>query len=391
VALDVIEDRFWIAFVDPDSPVIEREAELLAGAMQDLAMPAEQGSNGILINWRKYERKQRRYLELKSKFLSELASSPQQVTLDQIWDGDGHNQNAALTVMRHFDSATVIKGWVGGDPKTAWVLGYALLERIHYLLVAGFDVFGNIGHQLQSRLYMDFLRMEAESNFISFLPKLRRRAVVDSWYRDTSNEVKDHVYGKLARFDAETGVKFTSARPELELYQQLSERLDKVLAKEHALAAEPDVELRDALAPIASLSGFSASRLPETSFLELRREHGTARYFTIIRDSAHTNVAHLFREDKRRKPDEDQLTVLRGFVGAYPNALFSIDQRQLSEFVKALEQLKSAEAYDTLRERFGVRRTDARFWELSDRMHEAYRDLAPLEAGLFDYNRLDGR
>ncbi|HEY6877454.1 MAG TPA: fatty acid cis/trans isomerase, partial [Polyangiales bacterium] len=345
VALDVIDDRFWVAFVDPESPVVAREAELLAGAMPDLALPAEQGSNGILINWRKYARKQRRYLKFKSEYLTQLASSPAQVTLAQIWDGDGHNQNAALTVMRHFDSATVIKGWVGGPPKTAWVIGYALLERIHYLLVAGFDVFGNIGHQLHSRLYMDFLRMEAESNFLNFLPSARRRPLVDAWYRDTSNEVKDHVYGKLARLDQETGLKFTTNRPELELYEQLSAKLDPVLDKHHALGEEPEPGLREGLAPIALLSGYAASRMPETSFLELRREHGAPRYFTILRDTGHTNVAHLFREDARLVPEEDQLTLLRGFVGAYPNALFSVDERELPEFVLALQHLDSAEAY----------------------------------------------
>jgi Fatty acid cis/trans isomerase (CTI) len=391
VALDVIEDRFWIVFVSPDSPAVQRETELLSGAMSDLALPAEQGSNGILINWRKYERRQRRYLDMKSKFLSQLVSSPRDVTLTQIWDGDGDNQNAALTVMRHFDSATVVKGFVGGDPKTAWVVGYALLERIHYLLVAGFDVFGNIGHQLHSRLYMDFLRMEAETNFLSFLPKARRRPLVDAWYRDASDEVKSHVYGKLARFEPETGIQFNTDRPELELFDLLSAHLNKVLDRTHGLGEEPDPALREALSPIALLGGRSASRMPETSYLEVRREHGTPRYFTILRDTSHTNVAHLFRESARLRPDEDQLTLLRGFVGAYPNALFSVAERELGAFVLALRELHSAEAYDTMRERFGVRRTDPRFWELSDRMLEAYRDMEPLESGLFDYNRLDGR
>ena len=61
------------------------------------------------------------------------------------WQGEGHNDNAALTIFRHFDSATVVKGFVGQAPKTMWVLDYSLFERIHYLLVAGFDVYGNVG------------------------------------------------------------------------------------------------------------------------------------------------------------------------------------------------------------------------------------------------------
>jgi hypothetical protein len=60
------------------------------------------------------------------------------------------------------------------------VIGYPLLERFHWLLVAGFDVCSNVGHQWLSRLYMDFLRMEGEFNFLSFLPSEQRLAVRDS-------------------------------------------------------------------------------------------------------------------------------------------------------------------------------------------------------------------
>lgn len=391
VALDVIEDRFWITFVDPESPIVGHEAALLAETAPDLALPAEQGSNGLLVNWRKYAKREARFVEAKSKYLSSLATSPKLVTLAQIWNGDGHNPNAALTVMRHFDSATVVKGLVGGDPKTTWVVGYALLERIHYLLVAGFDVFGNVGHQLHSRLYMDFLRMEAEHNFLTFLPKARRRAVVEAWYRKTDDQTKDQVYGKLARFDQETGIAYRTAQPERELNELLADHLRPVLNFKYGLGEEKDEALRSELAKVALLGGKAATLLPETSFLEVRANDGSYKYFTVLRDSAHLNVAHLFHEEERRVTEEDQLTVLRGFVGAYPNALYSVAQADVPSFVGALTKLDSAGAYDSLRARFGVRRTDPRFWEVSDRLHAAHRELEPLEGGLFDYNRLDGR
>ena len=73
-------------------------------------------------------------------------------------------------MLRHFDSASVVQGLLGEQPQTVMLIGYPLLERIHYLLVAGFDVYGSVGHQLTTRLYMDFLRMEGEMNFFAFLP-----------------------------------------------------------------------------------------------------------------------------------------------------------------------------------------------------------------------------
>ena len=41
--------------------------------------------------------------------------------------------------------------------------------------------------------------------------------------------------------------------------------------------------------------------------------------------------------------------------------------------------------------RFGLRRTDTRFWSYSDGVHAAYRRWAPVEAALFDFNRFLGK
>ena len=87
-----------------------------------------------------------------------------------------------LTIYRHFDSASVHKGARGGLPRTAWVIDYSQLERIYYALVAGFDVFGNLSHQVNVRRYMDYLRIEGELNFLAFLPKEDRVPILQSWY-----------------------------------------------------------------------------------------------------------------------------------------------------------------------------------------------------------------
>jgi hypothetical protein len=391
VALNVIEDRFWIVFVSPESPIVENEARLLERAKEDLALPAEQGSTNWLVAWRRYARQQERYLVAKSKYLEDLADSAGPMSLAQIWDGDGTNQNAALTVMRHFDSATVVKGLVGGPSKTAWVVDYALLERIHYLLVAGYDVFGNVGHQLHSRMYMDFLRMEAEHNFLTLLPTTRRKALMESWYRGANDEAKDHVYGRYAYYDREPAIAYQTDAPEQEVYELLGGRVSQVRSRRYMLEDDPAVPVRDALAMLTKAPGEAATKMPETSFVEVQLSAGGYAYYTVLRDSAHTNVAELFREKERRVTAEDQLTVLRGFASSYPNALFSVAEGDLPGFVAAIYALNEDESYDVLRQRFGVRRTDPRFWAVSDRIHAAFAQLDPLESGLFDYNRLDGR
>ena len=153
VALNVVDDHFWVFFLDPDLPEQRGMSEVLSQQASNLDLPAEEGSNvvRVLKYWRAFRKREQSFLEVKARFVQRHLVERRRIDERIIWDGAGSNANAALTVFRHFDSATVAKGLLGGSPKTAWVISYPLLERIHYLLVAGYDAYGNLGHQLLSR------------------------------------------------------------------------------------------------------------------------------------------------------------------------------------------------------------------------------------------------
>ena len=51
--------------------------------------------------------KQRKYLDARERFYDEVDPQRRGPTLDWVWDGDGTNPNALLTVFRNFDNATV--------------------------------------------------------------------------------------------------------------------------------------------------------------------------------------------------------------------------------------------------------------------------------------------
>ena len=166
VALNVINDRFWVFFVDPDDPAIDETDAFYAGQSANLALPA--GTEKVYNpagHWRRYAAQQKTLMANKDLFLSELLTRDRRVGLDVVWDGNGSNQNAALTVFRHFNSATVEKGLLGTPPKTAWLVGYSVLERVHYLLVSGFDVYGNLGHQMLTRCIWIFCAWRARLIF----------------------------------------------------------------------------------------------------------------------------------------------------------------------------------------------------------------------------------
>lgn len=72
-------------------------------------------------------------------------------------------------------------------------------------------------------------------------------------------------------------------------------------------------------------------------------------------------------------------------------AFYRMEQSALPEFIAAVAGLTSEADYRKLADRFAVRRTSRDFWRHSDGVHEAYRRIDPVEAGLLDYNRLENR
>lgn len=392
VALNVINDYFWVGFTSPDEEVSNGNANYLAKVLRDIRLPSDQDSDGGLFIWRTYAKQENDFLRAKSEFLNNNMVGRKLPSLGMLWDGDGKNPNAALTVFRHFDSASVVQGLVGEEPQTALILGYPVLERMHYLLTAGFDVFGNTVHQLNARLYMDFLRMEGEFNVLSLLPKDFRNQMRDTWYRGASPEVKEYLNGSKAFYYQDSGITYASRQPWQELLGLWKTHLRPVLSSRYELSSSQlPKEYLEYLRQLAQLKGKSLSMLPEASFLTVRDNKGRAHQFTLLRNSAHSNIAGLFDEENRRLPDADTLTVATGFIGAYPNAFYTVEASQLPRFVNKIRNLNSETDYAVLASRFALRRTDSHFWAHSDELMENYRKTDPIEAGLFDLNRFENR
>ncbi len=130
--------------------------------------------------------------------------------------------------------------------------------------------------------------------------------------------------------------------------------------------------------------------MPQTVFVEISGESGNS-YATIVRNNAHLNITSLFGEKKYRAPEEDTLSVVPGFLGAYPNAFLVVDEADLDHFVDTVTTMRVESDYTLLLDNFGVRRTSPDFWRQGDAFHAAFEIDSPIEYGLFDYNRLENR
>jgi hypothetical protein len=131
--------------------------------------------------------------------------------------------------------------------------------------------------------------------------------------------------------------------------------------------------------------------LPEVSVLRVRT--GAARerdlVYTLVHNAAHTNVAFLFGDDDRRLPADDTVTVVRGHFGSYPNFFFDVAYEQIDAFTDELRGLANESDLERFATRFGVRRTDPRFWAMSDWLRESLRRASPGDAGVYDLARYE--
>lgn len=397
VATNVIRDHFWAVFMDPDSDPEVNQPGWFEKVGNNLAMPAHAGDKGAFL---RYERRREKYLK-QFRNLYQEKFSEKGLGLNDIWDGDGNNPNAVITIFRHHNSATVRKGLIGGVPKTLIVLNYSLFERIYYDLVAGFDVYGGINHKIATRRYMDKIRMEFEDLFLGFLPKDIRLELRQKWNAQLGAlvRIENPIALKELSSKIESEEEFDNANPVSSFAKLLVKKrfnnkvftgFDKINHNDFKPSplneAPKDEDDIDALfSEITSKHGKFASYFREITFVKVEKSDSEAYPYTIINNRDRKYVNYLFFDGMNHS--KNKLNVFRGFLGSFPNQFFRIKMSELPQFINELKLLKNREDWDKIRNSYMVKRTDDRFWRLLDWFHQKSYELTPRESGVFDIGR----
>ena len=464
-ALNVINEQFFVMFVDPKAYNPEKLNEFYSQNKHLLNMPAQKGSDfgispdvkiikqnfvtktlpdvvrgadegaeevftfmsgtktfteaigllnsktgpksGLMADRIKYR---------KNKALFYKENFPNGYSVNDIWDGSGINKNALLTVFRHFESATVLHGALGPVPKTFWLIDYGSIESIYYNLVAGFDVYGDVGHQLATRYYMNQLRLDAEENYLWLLPKEYRVTMRDYWYR-LSPEFRNLKSLFTKTFSVENFIKNWYPA-------EILSPGDGILDKNEVPGAARDLakslenlrtgvfnkiyqqkfkgifgaykEYPDSISNFGFVGRNSKGSpytqfFPDMSLVRIRESDDPSlekdQVFSLIRDKEHYNVAYIFFEDTQRKNDEDKLYPIADYVGSYPMEFFDLRRDQIASFRSDLLKIKSKADYQNFLKRYAVDRNSSSFWNYYDFINKKYFQISPIDAGIMDLNR----
>lgn len=397
IATDVIRDNFWALFQDPEHDLYVTDADYRREATPLLAMPGQFDDIGDLLGlWRNYRDKRNEYEDLRQDAYADAPPAD----WAHIWSG---NDNALLSIFRQHDSASVRKGLLGEIPQTLWWMDYPLLERTYYQLVVNFDVFGNVSHQAQTRLYFDLIRNGAEVNFLRLLPAESREGYLDDWYQN-SGKLKMLLDYTSVDHRSPSALNLAGRDPK----QQFAEQL---LARYATLNARPDPinrckgarcyreglskDLQHVEQTLARLTSRPAGglkvidQLPEATMLRVELDDGSREIYSVLRNRAHSNVAFMLGEELRYQPRLDTLTIYPEVLSSYPNFLFRLPASEIDEFVRQMEGVTDQASFERIVERWGVRRSHPEFWRYFHDLSEHIRATQPLEAGVLDMNRYE--
>ncbi len=396
IATDVIRDHFWALFQEPARDRYVTDAAYRAKATPLLEMPGQDDNVGSILSlWLAYRDKRNAYEDLRRDAYADMPP-PSWSTL---WAG---NDNALLTIFRHFDSASVNKGLIGDVPTTMWLFDYPLLERTYYQLAVNFDVYGNVAHQAQTRLYFDLIRNGAEINFLRLMPADKRGKLLDSWYQN-SGKVKMWLDYQKIDTSTPSGMQLNEHDPKRDFGLKLIQRAGTLNASPDPInrctgaycsrtgISEEFKNVEQSLSRLVSrpAAGLKViDHLPEATMLRIPGKSGRMVY-SLLRNRAHTNVAFLLGEAYRYVPGLDSLTLWPGVLSSYPNFMFNVPADQVPAFVDALEQSRDQASFDKIVERWGVRRTNPQFWDFFHDLSTYIQETEPQEAGVLDMNRYE--
>jgi hypothetical protein len=123
------------------------------------------------------------------------------------------------------------------------------------------------------------------------------------------------------------------------------------------------------------------------AYLRIRMKSGKDFVATMVVNRWHKNVAFMLGEENRMDPLKDNIEFIPGMIGSYPNLFFDIHQDDIPDFINLINIFDKSETSIARLAKYGINRSDDRFWETYDWCQKRFDEDEPVRGGLLDLNR----
>ena len=298
--------------------------------------------------------------------------------MDSIWDGEGKNPNAWLTVMRHDTNVSVVQGRQGGTPQSFWLIDYSGFERMYYDTVAGFAYWqGDLG-KLENPAVLQFpapgIRGQLPAAPAPGGPGARAPHL-DPGGRLLRARPGPIRRGETSRPRCRPRLRTRWPGPVAAIAQHLGpaiagppDRLNPD-AKPPVAPKEPVASFADWERGIASLTvipGQAFTRyLPSVMVLRLTRG-SESRVYSLVANRVYKSQFTLVFADASPLYDRFSLSVYPTIVNGFPNLFADLTMDQAGGFLEGLRGMDSQSDWDAFKSRYGILRNSARLWPFYD-------------------------
>lgn len=379
-----VKDQFWVYFVDPKHDVSVLNPKLGLETWDTFMDRSILGNDT--------------YEAAYGAALAKLR--PKGYTIDAIWNGDGKNPNAWLTVLRHESNVSVIKGRQGGIPRTQWLMDYSGFERLYYDTVANFRYWSGDIPKLETLVFFNFLRQEFEDNFLLLLPEGVRAKIRGEWTQGIG-EVGLEVM-PFAGADQPTQVETSKRDPLFSLIDDIQVQMGEAVSgpvDDLNPRVKPNVSLDDPIESyddwVKAVSLLTATRsykfpryLPSVILLKLN-DGDQSRVYSLIANRVYATQDTLFFQNGLELPDLYTMSIYPTIIGGFPNYFMEMDLADAGDFLRTLRDVQSLADWNKLRDSYAILRNSARLWSLYDWFTQWNLDNRGIEAGYLDLSYYD--
>ncbi len=239
-------------------------------------------------------------------------------------------------------------------------------------------------------------------------PRQKGYEIHKQWYRGTDKTEKLVQALNELKISHESKIKFETEDVKKEFFVKLSQHSQKaqrnrgdcinrcrqfpVECKTRGLSRQATTVER-ALQEISDIGGIRTNVFPNVTFMRVKVDGSVENdlVYTIVRNNSYLNTTSLTAGKKTRVMPEDTIDIIPGFVGAYPDFFIEVGYKEIHAFVKQYKEIDSYEKYHVLVDKYGIRRSNPGFWQISDWFYKKHQHDNPVYAGLFDLNRYKNR
>jgi len=250
---------------------------------------------------------------------------------------------------------------------------------------------------------MDFLRMEGELNFLSYMPKDKRLPMFKSWYigDDDAQDLTD-----LSMLHRGTKVTYATPYPKSEFIEQVVNdhllkstniKFDDInyfkegqfpppMPKEFHTLEDFQNAARSLTAPGTGFISYITDNGINVMLMRIILDDGTSVVRSLVINRWHDNVNSLFNGEQSN-PKKDTLDIVKGSIGSYPNLFATVRFKDLPDFFDLIKNFDGTQHYKKKIRKYFIGRADDKFWETFDWFQNHFNEADPLQAGLYDLNR----